>query len=219
MFKNFHKNKYNSGVTLIELIVVIIIFMIISSITIFNYGNLNSSLSTQNLADDIALSIRRAQGYAVGVRGYSGLFNEGYGIHFTTNPDISKLYAGSNKSFILFADMTTQNQKYDYGSYDKCGSPKVDNECIEVLNITSTDSITAIYLSSDINTPISSTSTVDILFHRPNSEPTFCYRSSSSVTGCEGNPISFVKIKVTSLRNPQSFRTITVSNNGQISVF
>jgi Tfp pilus assembly protein FimT len=216
MFKNFHKNKYNSGVTLIELIVVIIIFMIISSITIFNYGNLNSSLSTQNLADDIALSIRRAQGYAVGVRGYSGLFNEGYGIHFTTNPDISKLYTGSNKSFVLFADMATPNQKYDYDSSGKCGAPQTGNECIEVLNITSTDTITAIYLNSN-TTPISSTSTVDILFNRPKSEPTFCYRSNPASAGCDSVSISSVSVRVTSLRSPQSFRTITVSNNGQIS--
>jgi Tfp pilus assembly protein FimT len=217
MFKNFYKIKYNSGVTLVELVVVITIFMIISGIAIFNYGNLNSSMSLQNLADDIALSVRRTQGYAIGVRGSSGIFGDGYGIHFTTNPDISQLYKGSNKSFVLFADITPNN-KYDYFDYDKCGSPRINNECIEVLNITSTDKITEIFLDNDA-VAISPTSTVDVLFNRPNPEPVFCYRNNPSDIPCDVRVISFIKIKISSTRDTQTSRTITISNNGQISVF
>src|ERR1035437_8584732 len=139
MFKNFHKNKYNSGFTLVELLVVIFIFMIITGITIFSYGKFNSSLSIQNLADDIALSVRRAQGFAIGVRGTGSSFTDGYGIHFTANPN-SPLNAGSNKAFILFTDMgITPNKKYNYDSSGKCGSPTSSNECMEVLSITSAD--------------------------------------------------------------------------------
>lgn len=224
MFKNFHKNKYNKGMTLLELLVVIFIFMVISSITIFNYGNFNSSLSLQNLADDIALSARRAQGFAIGVRGVRGSdnsFNEGYGIHFSTNPN-SLLYAGSNKSFVLFADITkpnetTPNQKYDYTS-GNCGEPTVGNECMEVLSITSADRIDSIYLNDNPDS-VSSTGTVDILFYRPNPEPKFCYRSNPANSGCdEDSSISSVKIRVTNDQNPGVFKTIMISNNGQISV-
>jgi len=217
MFKNFHKIKYNRGVTLIELVVVITIFMVISGIAIFNYGDLNSSMSLQNLADDIALSVRRTQGYAIGVRGYGGTFVDGYGIHFTSNPDISQLYTGSNKSFVLFAEITP-NKKYDYSAYDKCGSPKIDNECIEVLNITSTDKISEIFLDNDA-VAISPTSTVDVLFNRPNPEPTFCYRVNLSDNLCDSRVISFIKIKISNINDIQLFKTVTISNNGQISVF
>lgn len=218
MFKSFHKNKYNRGVTLIELVVVIVIFMVISSITIFNYGNLNSSLSVQNLADDIALSVRKTQGYAIGVRGFGGFFSEGYGIHFTANPDASNAYTGSSKSFVLFVDMgATPNKKYDYSAFDKCGSPKVNNECLEILNIANTDKITGIFLDNDV-VSVAQTSTIDILFNRPNPEPVFCFRSNPSSSDCDVRTISSVKIKVTNANDPLVFRIITISNNGQISV-
>lgn len=213
MFKNLHKFKYNKGVTLIELLVVISIFMVISSITIFSYGKFNSSLSIQNLSDDIALSVRRAQGFAIGVRGYSGSFGDGYGIHFTANPS-SNLYAGSSKSFILFADINLDN-KYSNSS-NTCGSPTASDECLELLSITSADRISDVYIDGGTN-PIATNSTVDIVFKRPNPEPTFCYRVGGSGS-CSVTPISNVKIKILNNVDANVFKIITVSNNGQISV-
>ena len=224
MFKIFQKNEYNKGlarqnvrstlggVTLIELLVVISIFMIISTITVFSYGRFNSSLSIQNLADDIALAVRRAQGYAIGVRGTSGLFNEGYGVHFTANPSAS-LYAGSNKSFILFADISNYNQ-YDNSSAT-CGEPSAGDECLELLSITSMDKITEIYVND--STLISPTSTVDLIFKRPNPEPTFCYRVNGTGS-CSASSIYNIKIKISQDADPTIFKMINISNNGQISV-
>jgi len=225
MFKKFYKNKYNSGMTLIELLVVIMIFLIITSITIFNYGNFNSSVSIQNLADDIALSVRKAQGYAIGVRGANDLFDNGYGVHFTTNELVpGKEYMGSNKSFVLFADLppspgVESDNKYEYGT-GICGKPVVGNECMEVLNIVSADQISAITFSEDstIKT-VPSSGTFDIWFKRPDPEPHFCYRQSASNSGCDsGEKITYVNIKISSIANPDVFKMITISNNGQISV-
>jgi Tfp pilus assembly protein FimT len=225
MFKNFQKNKYNKGsarnasqryaggVTLIELLVVISIFMVISSITIFSYSKFNSSLSIQNLSDDIALSVRKAQGYAIGVHGTSNVFNVGYGIHFTTNPT-SNLYVGSNKSFVLFADINP-NHQYN-NSTSICGNPTATDECLELLSIKSTDNISAIYINNGSN-PIGATDTIDLLFNRPNPEPIFCYRTGGSGS-CSLTPISNIKIKISTDANLDINKTITISNNGQISV-
>ncbi|HLP86801.1 MAG TPA: prepilin-type N-terminal cleavage/methylation domain-containing protein [Candidatus Paceibacterota bacterium] len=212
MSKVFHKNKYNKGVTLIELLVVLSIFVIISGITVFSYGKFNSSLSIQNLADDIALAVRRAQGYAIGVRGTSGMFTDGYGVHFTANPSAS-IYSGSNKSFILFADISGNN-RYDNSS-NVCGSPSASNECLELLSITSLDKITEIYVND--STLISSTSTVDLIFKRPNPEPYFCYRVNGTGS-CSASTIYNMKIKISPDANPSTFKIINISNNGQISV-
>lgn len=226
MYNKFHKNKYNSGMTLIELLVVVVIFMVITSITIFNYGNFNSSVSIQNLADDIALSVRKAQGYAIGVRGANDLFNNGYGIHFTTNPvTLGKEYTGSDKSFVLFADLPDSNgdtdKKYNYGSTGACGNPSPGNECMEVLNIVSADQISLITFSED-NTikTVPSTGTFDIWFKRPNPEPNFCYRQNAGNASCDSDKnVTSVKIKISSIANPDSvFKIITISNNGQVSV-
>jgi Tfp pilus assembly protein FimT len=223
MSKNFHKNKYNfglarrqGGVTLVELVVVIFIFMILTSITIFNYGKFRSSLSIQNLADDIALSIRRAQGFAIGVRGTGGTFTPGYGIHFTAKSDTAK-YKGSNKSFILFVDMDTiPNKKYDYDSSGVCGNPTVGNECLELLSITSADNIDSIFLN-DYATSISSSDTVDILFKRPIPEPIFCHRYLG-LGSCDPAPISSIKIRISTDADPSIYKSITIFNNGQINV-
>jgi len=221
MFNNFHKNKYNSkharrnyskGVTLLELTVVIFIFMVISSITVFSYGKFRSSLSIQNLADDIALSVRRAQGFAIGVRGSGGIFTPGYGVHFTADPN-STLHAGSNKSFVLFTDMDGDS-KYD-NSTNTCGSPSLGDECLELLNITSTDTIESIYLDNQVD-PITTSGTVDLLFKRPSPEPTFCYRSEST-SSCS-TVISRIRIKISTNTDVPVYKTITISNNGQISV-
>ena len=224
MSKNFTKNKLNSGVTLIELLVVIVIFMIITSITIFNYGKFNSSISIQNLADDIALSIRKAQGYAIGVRGANDVFNNGYGVHFTINPlVVGKEYLASNESFVLFADLPDSgitNQKYDYGS-GACGStPLANQECMEVLNIVSADQISSItFTEGDNMTVVTGQSTLDILFKRPNPEPQFCYRINPSTTTCDSSTnITLVKLKISNIVNPDIQKIITISNNGLINV-
>ena len=212
MSKNFHKNKYNSGVTLIELLVVICIFMILTSITIFNYGKFNSSLSIQNLADDIALSVRRAQGFAIGVRGSSGNFTPGYGVHFTANPN-SGVFAGSYKSFVLFTDMNDDHQYNN--STNICGSPKSGDECLELLNITTADSINSIFLNED--NALQPADTVDLLFKRPSPEPTFCYRIGGTGS-CSPISISKIKIRLSTNASVPVYKTITISNNGQISV-
>lgn len=220
MFKNFQKKKYNSGVTLIELLVVITIFMIISTITIFDYGKFRFSTSIQNLADDIALSVRKAQSYAIGVRGYGASFGEGYGIHFMINPVASSPYSGSNKSFIIFVDID-KDGKYDFDSTKQCGTPELGNECLEVLNIISTDKISGINykIRNSDPKPLDVSGVIDISFKRPNPEPTFCNRYDNiNSSSCGIDSISFIEIKITNDINPGIFKIVTIWNNGQISV-
>lgn len=226
MFKNFKKLKYNKGVTLVELLVVIFIFVVISGITIFNYSRFNSSLSIQNLADDIALSVRKAQGYAIGVHSATGgTFTIGYGIHFTVNPSfVNNVYSGTNKSFILFTDMgnastSTQDKMYNYGN--ACGTPAIGSECLEALNITSTDKISGIkyYTTSLIDGSSPSTATLDVVFKRPNPEPIFCYKTTVGDSSCAASSgISYVQIILLSGDGSGTTKTITISNSGQISV-
>lgn len=217
----FLKNKYNlknkrcfvSGFTIIELIVVVSIFVIVTGLSIFNYNNFNSSVSTQNLADDIALTVRKAQGYAIGVKGLGGeSFNYGYGVHFTSNKSPLFYNSGSNMSFILFVDINN-NKAYDYKDDGKCGVPEEGNECLEVLAIKSLDEISGVYINVG-STPIDNADSLNILFKRPNPEPSF-----SDTFGDIYNSVSSVKIKVINLNDPTNiYKFIRISNTGQISV-
>ena len=235
MFKNKEKRrKYNRGVSLIELLVVIAIFMIISSLTIFSYGDFKSSLSIQNLSDDIALSVRKAQNFATGSVGASGFFNYGYGLNFSTRPitvvkndslsgnGISSSQAGSsNKSFVFFVDRDGSGYYNDdiVAVCDMLNDPKCA-EYIEKLSIKSNDYISGISLSiKDKEIPIKNNDYIDLLFKRPNPEPTFCYRPEGS-SGCDDDSkiISSINITISSEKDISISKTITISNNGQISV-
>lgn len=221
MFKNF-KNK-KSGVTIIELMVVISIFAVISSTILVNYRDFSSSISTQNLADDIALSIRKAQGYAIGVRGYNNIFS-GYGIHFAININgVVGPYYGSNKLFILFANINpNNNNRYDYtgGDLKICGEPLAENECLEALSITSSNYISSIEVMISGGNKERLVDVLDISFNRPNPEPLFCARLNDDLSDqcLYGKDVIYAKIIVSSLKDPDISKIIIIYNNGQISV-
>ena len=96
----FHKiknkqKKSNSGFTLIELVVVMGIMGVMSSIILYNYAGFKSTASLDNLSQDIALSVREAQISAMGVKGLNiGMAQQfpGYGVHFK----LSSLTAQNN---------------------------------------------------------------------------------------------------------------------------
>ena len=218
MFKNFRKIKYyfkhqQQGMTLVELMVVLAIFALITGLIMFDYGSFKSATSTRNLADDIALSIRKAQSYAIGVRGTDSIFEFGHGIHFTTSEDISDPLAGSNKSFVLFTDVNKSNS-YNYTGQGVCDNPVVTNECREALSINSADKISKIKRGGVI---APDGAILDIVFLRPNPDAIFCYKETAS-SSCISN-YSNVEIEVSNGRTGDDLvtKSIKIWNTGQIS--
>ena len=61
MFKINKKIKRNGGFTYVELIVVLSIFAIMSSVVIFNYGSYQTNVDIKVMANNIALKIVQAQ--------------------------------------------------------------------------------------------------------------------------------------------------------------
>lgn len=212
------KKDVQRGMTLVELMIVLAIFLVLTGVIIFDYSSFRSAISTQNLANDIALSIRKAQSYAIGVRGIDSLFGHGHGIYFTTKSGGSNLISGSNKSFIIYYDLN-DNGKYDYSaSATSCGNPSLGNECEEILSINSSDEISAIYLDGS-EIAQATGGMLDIVFKRPNPDAMFCYRTTASGS-CPSDGISSIKIEVSNGRTDDKRveRMITVWNTGQISV-
>lgn len=95
------------GFSLIELLVAVSIFIVISMVVLANHSRFNSSVLLGSLAYDIGLSVREAQVFGLSVRGVGGsgpqAFQSGYGVWF----DLS-----SPHEYILFAD-TNRNHQYD----------------------------------------------------------------------------------------------------------
>ena len=97
--------------TYVELIVVLGIFAVMSSIVIYNYGGFQAKVDMKNLASDIALKIVEAQKSSLsGNLPPSGAFlgKPSYGVHFD---------ASDTKKFIYFANLNSDsNDVYDDGS-------------------------------------------------------------------------------------------------------
>ena len=100
----------NKGFTLIELLVTIGVTVIISSLVLANFPDFSRRLELSRTAQAIALSFREAEGAALGVREFDGIF-PAYGLHCGSLPA---------KSYFLFANLNKD------GVYDKFNDPQVD---------------------------------------------------------------------------------------------
>src|SRR3990172_1973836 len=105
VLRNFNRGpalSLSKGMTFIELIVVIGIFATISGVVLFNFTGFTTSISLQNLANQIALQLKKAQTQALSGTGGggTGLFfspnKPSYGIHFSD---------GSQDKFYYFKDL------------------------------------------------------------------------------------------------------------------
>lgn len=183
--------------SLIELLVVVGIFTIITMLVLANHSRFNSSVLLGSLAYDIALSVREAQVYGLSVRGIDAggaitNFQAGYGVHF----------AGPN-SYILFADT------YPAGAPNK----KYDTQDLIVSTYTlntghSLSRFCGVNGSFQDCSDTGAIANLDIVFLRP--EPDANIYSASS------GPYAQAIITVRS--SSGSTRTITVGSTGQISV-
>jgi prepilin-type N-terminal cleavage/methylation domain-containing protein len=157
------KKNQPRGFTLVELLVTITIFTILTGVVLFSQSKFNSSILLTNLAYDTALTIRQAQNYGINIKEYdAGLFLP-YGVHF----DIS-----SDKSFILFADHIYYSNSEKISPYDgSISSCDTAHGCVNRYNVKGGNSISnlCVYTTVDPSEmgcrPVQK---LDIIFQRPN---------------------------------------------------
>ena len=213
--------RKNGGFTLIELIVSIAIFAVMTALVVSRYGTFNQNTLLTNVAYDMALTIRTAQSYGLSVKSSdsaSNSFGSAYGVHF----DKSK-----PTKFTLFID-TNKN-----GYYEDPANSGVDQN-VTTYTLTSGVTMARICLGSDTLTctPLGNNDALDITYLRPNPDAiVYCEPNISPGpnTGC--SVITYVGTGGTSnpVTQPVAFITLTSSDktssdvvivhrNGQISV-
>ena len=92
----------NKGFTLLEVLVTLSIVVIVASLIFANYPKFKEGISLKKTSQEIALTIREAQNYALSVKEFEGRY-ESYGAHFEIL---------SPKSYIIFSDLNEDNE-YD----------------------------------------------------------------------------------------------------------
>ncbi|MEI8339623.1 MAG: type II secretion system protein [bacterium] len=200
-FKAEQRQKSTAGFTLIELMVTLSIFVIVSGIVLFNQGKFNSSIVLTNLAYDVALGIRQAQIFGVsGKVGSSALgIKPQYGVNFKAGA-----YSADTVQFKMFSD--ADNNFYLTS----------ENETLETMKISRGNYISKISIFSNVSGQWTDVNNLSIVFRRPEAEAYFYSTSISNQV--LSNEYSEVKIRVTSDANPESFRNIVVTKIGLIYV-
>lgn len=187
------------GFTLVELLVSIGIFTLITTMSVFSYSDFNSNVLLTNLAYEIALSVRQAQFYGITVKqsASAGNFDSGYGVHLTKNAT----------SYTLFED--------GKGSGDLDHEYQAGEE-LETYSIQKGNFISSLCVNGSVQGSLDCTlTTLDLSFVRPNPET---YVALSTGVG----PAVLDLAKTTSVicvASPKgTVRKVTVESTGQISV-
>lgn len=184
-------NNFEKGFTVLELVISIGIFALMSAVLLAKYGTFNQGVLLNNLAYDIALTIRNAQSYGLNVRSASrslNLFDNPYGVHFDL--------VGNPTQFIFFVDLNGN------GVYD-------DNPQLADLAKTT---ITRGSFISDlcVSNCTRNADSVDITFKRPD---------PNAIIKIEGRPLEYYSdadITITAVDGLS--RKIKVRSTGQITV-
>jgi len=145
MIKKF--SNYQAGMTYVELIVVLSIFSIMTSITIFNYNKFEAKVDIKILANDIASKIVEAQKSAISGK-WNSLASSNWKPSYGINFDLA-----DNTHFTYFANIG------DIGDniYDPADS------VLDEIGITKNNFI------KDLKCSGTSINELDIVFRRPDS--------------------------------------------------
>lgn len=199
------RSLHSLGFSLVELLVVVAIFIIITSVVLINQNKFSSNVAIQNLAYQIGLAIRQAQVYGLSVRGSNAngadTFDTAFGVHFDDS---------SKTSFIFYAD-SDSDKMYLEGNDVLESTFNIDSGTIS--NVCTTDG------SGNKNcfnsTPNGGTDidSADITFKRPDPEAVIV----NNLTPSSGPNDSKIEITVQSALKDRS-QTIVVTSTGQIYV-
>ena len=98
------KIQKNKGMTYVELIVVLSIFSIMTSIVLFNYGEFQAKVDIRNLASDIALKIVEAQKSALSgklpTQATGATWKPSYGVYLNISTPTEFIYTSNLKKSV-----------------------------------------------------------------------------------------------------------------------
>lgn len=201
--QRFRSSLPSRGFTLTELVVVIAIMTLLTSVFILQQQRFESSTLLRSLAYSIALSIREAQTYGISVKSFGGNF-PAYGVYFEP--------ATYPKDYFLFADVN-DNGKYDPGT-----------EYVEKYTLLGSHTITDICgtLSGNPTPQCYSTNFIDwvaITFRRPELDACIATGEGANEDVCGTDNTSQYSQAYIQISGPGGVtRSVVVTPSGQISV-
>jgi prepilin-type N-terminal cleavage/methylation domain-containing protein len=190
-----------AGMTYVELIVVLSIFGVLSSIVAFNYGGFQAKVDIKNLASNIALKIVQAQNSSLSGLQQTGAlpgWKPAYGVYFNKQT--------SPNSFFYFSDLN------DNGVFE---GPTCVSECLSQISITKNNVISNLNVFYQNGTNACSTvcpADLTVSFKRPDSGAVLFSG------GVKLLAVSYVQITIASPRSAAATALIKVYPSGRVQV-
>lgn len=169
LFDHYTKKQRLSderGFSLIEMMVVLIIFAILTAIVIFQYNKFNARILVTNMAYEVALQIREAQIFGLGARETSVTsdeFDKAYGVYI--HRDDGTAEGSKTKTVSLFRDNETEDNVCDDGC--SC-TQQAGEECFETLTLTRNLEITSLMVVDIEGGVCQEVEALAVTFKRPN---------------------------------------------------
>ena|SRR3989338_10010651 len=210
MVGKYFKLKNKFGLTIVELMVVIGIFAVISGIILFNYRSFQSNATVNVVAQEIALTMGKARSYALGLQAPGAMAIlpiKGYGVRFDS---------AINDQITFFVELATVDNQFTTSSAT-CGNPVAGSECVEYYKIGTGDKIKSIIVDTEEINLTDQNSSIDIIFKKPSGDMVFCvHKFSSTCSSSASSSVGFVDIVLESKNGIN--KTVHIYGNGQISV-
>lgn len=188
----------SKGFSIAELIIVIAIFTLVTTIALFDQGRLSSNVLITNFAYEAALAVREAQVYGIGVKNFdSNEFVGKFGAYFDL--------VNAPSSIVLFNDIDQDNH-YDAGTNEAKFQYAFTNQRGNKMVALCVDSS-----SSHECTSGDSLSNLTILFKRPSPEAHFY------IDGTDEEQIGKAYIVVNNVDN-DNCQVVIIEQTGQIRV-
>jgi prepilin-type N-terminal cleavage/methylation domain-containing protein len=208
--KLLKKNNTKKGFSIPELIIVVAIFAVITTIAMFDQGRLSSNVLLTNMSYEVALAIREAQVYGLGVRNTGA--NDGsefqgeYGAHFDINSPREVFLFGNNYVISDNPGFDPGEELFQYTFENQRGN-LITAICVGDINTANGERCTA-----EESNPFK-VNEVDIVFKRPNPSPRIISNTGAGTTQVVGR----VYIVLNNV-DGNSCRTVIVEGTGQIRV-
>lgn len=194
------KSHRFGGFTIIEMLISLAIFISLSTYFIINYNSVNSRITLDMQAHEVALWIREAQAYAMGIRPLGAIFTPTYGVYFDAD-------SANSGTFIMYVDRF--DSAFNLGVFDKrynprllpCGDP--NSECIKQVPLPRKMTISSLVFDG-----VTPATKLDISFTRPNVD--------ARIQDTAGTTYNRGDISIASPRG--DIRKVVVIDSGQIVV-
>lgn len=218
---SFLKTTALRGFTLVEMIVVLAIIVIITTIAVTGQQNFDKTLTITDSAYTIALTLREAQVFGLSSRLYNSVTNAGYGVHFSPLSTSHVLFADINNTSPILTNCPVGTAGTPDAKPGNCRYDSTQGETLQtftftrgfkITNICGYDQTSNLHCSATNGTAIVDLTGADVVFTRPN--------TNSIVTGIRtGSVIPLRDLDVTlSSLTAGSYRHVCVTSVGEVSV-